>query len=185
MIIFEEKNGTVVPMNIETKLLKERIILLNGEIDNEMSSKIISELLCLDSMSNDDIKIYINSPGGSVNDGLAIYDTMNFIKSDVSTICVGEASSMGAIILMNGAKGKRFCLKNSEIMIHQPLGGVSGQATEIDIEAKRIMKTKKLLNEIISSKTNKNMKQVEKDVERDYFMNSNEALKYGIIDKIL
>ncbi len=185
MIIFEEKNGTVVPMNIETKLLKERIILLNGEIDNEMSSKIISELLCLDSMSNDDIKIYINSPGGSVNDGLAIYDTMNFIKSDVSTICVGEASSMGAIILMNGAKGKRFCLKNSEIMIHQPLGGVSGQATEIDIEAKRIMKTKKLLNEIISSKTNKNMKQVEKDVERDYFMNSNDALKYGIIDKIL
>ena len=185
MIIFEEKNGTVVPMNIETKLLKERIILLNGEIDNEMSSKIISELLCLDSMSNDDIKIYINSPGGSVNDGLAIYDTMNFIKSDVSTICVGEASSMGAIILMNGAKGKRFCLKNSEIMIHQPLGGVSGQATEIDIEAKRIMKTKKLLNEIISSKTNKNMKQVEKDVERDYFMNSTEALKYGIIDKIL
>ena len=185
MIIFEEKNGTVVPMNIETKLLKERIILLNGEIDNEMSSKIISELLCLDSMSNDDIKIYINSPGGSVNDGLAIYDTMNFIKSDVSTICVGEASSMGAIILMNGAKGKRYCLKNSEIMIHQPLGGVSGQATEIDIEAKRIMKTKKLLNEIISSKTNKNIKQVEKDVERDYFMDSSDALKYGIIDKIL
>ena len=185
MIIFEEKNGTVVPMNIETKLLKERIILLNGEIDYEMSSKIISELLCLDSMSNDDIKIYINSPGGSVNDGLAIYDTMNFIKSDVSTICVGEASSMGAIILMNGAKGKRYCLKNSEIMIHQPLGGVSGQATEIDIEAKRIMKTKKLLNEIISSKTNKNIKQVEKDVERDYFMDSSDALKYGIIDKIL
>ena len=185
MIIFEEKNGTVVPMNIETKLLKERIILLNGEIDYEMSSKIISELLCLDSMSNDDIKVYINSPGGSVNDGLAIYDTMNFIKSDVSTICVGEASSMGAIILMNGAKGKRYCLKNSEIMIHQPIGGVSGQATEIDIEAKRIMKTKKLLNEIISSKTNKNIKQVEKDVERDYFMDSSDALKYGIIDKIL
>ena len=185
MIIYEERNGATVPIEIESKLLKERIILLNGEIDSDMSSKIISELLCLDSMGKDDIKMYINSPGGSVNDGLAIYDTMNFIKSDVSTICVGEASSMGAILLLNGAPGKRFCLKNSEIMIHQPLGGVKGQATDIDIEAKRIIKTKKLLNTIIASKTNKSLKQVEQDVERDYFMDSDAALNYGIIDKII
>lgn len=185
MIIYEEKNGAIFPISIESKLLKERIVLVNGEIDSDMSAKVVSELLCLDSMGHDDIKLYINSPGGNVNDGLAIFDTMNFIKSDVSTICVGEASSMGAILLMNGTKGKRFCLKNSEIMIHQPLGGVRGQATEIDIEAKRIMKTKKILNEIITSKTNKTLKQVEKDVERDYFMDSISALNYGIIDKIL
>ena len=185
MIFFEEKNGYSVPMDTETKLFKERIIILNGEINNEMSSKIVSELLCLDSINHDDIFLYINSPGGSVNDGFAIYDTMNYIKSNVCTICVGEASSMGAILLLNGQKGKRSALENSEIMIHQPLGGVSGQATDIEITSKRINEIKSKINKIISTKTGTSLTKVKNDVERDYFMNANEALQYGLIDNII
>lgn len=185
MIFFEEKNGSTIPMDIETKLLKERTIVLSGEINNEMATKIVSELLCLDSISHDDINLYINSIGGNVTDGFAIYDTMNYIKSDVCTICIGEASSMGAIILLNGAKGKRSALENSEIMIHQPLGGVNGQATDIEITSKRINEIKDRINKIISNKTGTPLKKVKVDVERDYFMNSIDAQKYGLIDNIL
>lgn len=185
MILFEEKNGSTIPMDIESKLLKERTIVLSGEINNEMATKIVSELLCLDAINHEDIYLYINSIGGNVTDGFAIYDTMNFIKSDVCTICVGEASSMGAILLLNGTKGKRSALENSEIMIHQPLGGVNGQATDIEITSKRINIIKERINKIISNKSGTSLKKVKNDVERDYFMNAEEALKYGIIDKIL
>lgn len=185
MILFEEKNGSTIPMDIESKLLKERTIVLSGEINEEMSKKIVSELLCLDAINHDDIFLYINSPGGNVSDGFAIYDTMNFIKSDVNTICVGEAASMGAIILLNGEKGKRAALVNSEIMIHQPLGGIRGQATDIEITSKQINFIKERINKIISAKTGTSLKKVSNDVERDYFMDSNAALNYGLIDKIL
>lgn len=185
MILFEERNGSTIPMDIESKLLKERTIVLSGEINNEMATKIVSELLCLDSINHEDIYLYINSVGGNVTDGFAIYDTMNFIKSNVCTICIGEASSMGAIILLNGAKGKRSALENSEIMIHQPLGGVNGQATDIEITSKRINEIKDRINKIISVKSGTSLKKVKDDVERDYFMNATEAQNYGIIDNIL
>ena len=171
--------------DIYSRLLKNRIILLSGEINDDKANIIIAELLYLDSISHDDISIYINSPGGSITSGMAIYDTMNLIKSDVSTICVGMAASMGAFLLSCGKKGKRYCLPNSEVMIHQPLGGVNGQATEIDIVAKRIINLRTKLNTILSKNTKKNLKQIEKDTDRDYYMNSKEALDYGIIDKIL
>ena len=184
VIVDKEQNGER-SYDIFSRLLKERIIFLSGEIDSNLSNTVIAELLYLDSISKDDIYLYINSPGGEITSGLAIYDTMNYIKSDVSTICVGLAASMGAFLLLSGAKGKRIALENSEIMIHQPLGGVKGQATEIKIAAERIIKIKKKLNNIISKKTNQNIKKVEKDTERDYFLDSEEALKYGIIDKII
>ena len=171
--------------DIYSRLLKNRIILLSGEINDETANIVIAELLYLDSISNEDISLYINSPGGSITSGMAIYDTMNFVKSDVSTICVGMAASMGAFLLSCGKKGKRYCLPNSEVMIHQPLGGVNGQATEIDIVAKRILNLKNKINSILSKNTKKNIKQIEKDTDRDYYMNSKEALDYGIIDKIL
>ena len=185
MIFFEEKNGSTIPMDLESKLLKERTIVLSGEINNELATKIVSELLCLDSINHDDINLYINSIGGNVTDGFAIYDTMNFIKSDVCTICVGEASSMGAIILLNGTKGKRSALENSEIMIHQPLGGVNGQATDIEITSKRINEIKERINKIIASKSGTALEKVKTDVERDYYMNAKEAQTYGLIDNIL
>ena len=150
-----------------------------------MASKIVCELLCLDSINHDDIYLYINSMGGNVTDGFAIYDTMNFIKSDVCTICIGEASSMGAIILLNGAKGKRSALENSEIMIHQPLGGVHGQATDIEITSKRINEIKDKINRIIAIRSGTSLKKVKNDVERDYFMNAKDAQTYGLIDNIL
>jgi len=183
-IIERSINGERI-YDIYSRLLKDRIIMLCGEIDDIVSNNIISQLLYLDSLNNDDISIYINSPGGSITAGMAIYDTMNFIKSDVSTICVGIAASMGAFLLSSGTKGKRFALPNSEIMIHQPLGGVKGQATEIKIAADRILKSKDKLNKILSKNTGKSLKNIEKDTERDNFMNSDEALKYGIIDKII
>ena len=185
MIFYEERNGRTIPMDIESKLLKERTIVLSGEIDNYMATKIVSELLCLDSISHDDINLYINSVGGNVTDGFAIYDTMNYIKSDVCTICIGQASSMGAIILLNGKKGKRGALENSEIMIHQPLGGVSGQATDIEITSKKINETKEKISRIIAKKSGTSLKKVKNDVERDYFMSAKEAKEYGIIDNIL
>ena len=170
--------------DLYSKLLEDRIILLYGEIDDELSNIIISELLYLDSISNEDISIYINSPGGSITSGMAIYDTMNFIKSDVSTICIGMAASMAAFLLSSGKKGKRYILPNSEVMIHQPLGGVKGQATEIKIAATRILKLKDKLNNILAKNTNQNIKKIEIDTERDYFMDSKEALEYGIVDYI-
>ena len=145
----------------------------------------VAQLLYLDSINNDDISLYINSPGGSITAGMAIYDTMNFIKSDVSTICIGMAASMGAFLLSSGCRGKRFCLPNSEVMIHQPLGGAQGQATEIKIAAERILKLKSKLNKILSSNTGKDIEVIEHDTERDYFLDSDEALEYGLVDKIL
>ena len=183
-VLEKTSNGERV-YDLYSKLLEDRIILLSGEINDNTSNIIISELLYLDSISNEDISIYINSPGGSITSGMAIYDTMNYIKSDVSTICIGMAASMGAFLLSSGKKGKRYALPNSEIMIHQPLGGAQGQATEIKIAAERILKMKDNLNKILSKNTGKNLKQIEKDTERDYFMDSKEALEYGLIDEIL
>ncbi len=171
--------------DIFSRLLKDRIILLSGEINDELANSIIAELLYLDSISHEDIHLYINSPGGEVTSGFAIYDTMNFIKSDVSTTVVGMAASMAAFLLSSGKEGKRYALENAEIMIHQPLGGAQGQATEIKIAAERIIKLKEKLNKILAKNTKKTLKKIEQDTERDNFMDSNEALKYGLIDKIL
>ena len=171
--------------DIYSRLLKDRIIILNGEITDNTANVVVAELLYLDSLNNNDISLYINSPGGSITAGMAIYDTMNFIKSDVSTICVGMSASMAAFILATGKKGKRFILPNAEVMIHQPLGGVQGQATEIKIAAERILKLKRKLNMILSNVTGKELEVINNDTERDYFMDSTEALDYGIVDKIL
>ena len=171
--------------DIYSKLLKDRIIFLSGEINDEVASLVVSELLYLNSQGKDDIYLYINSPGGSVTAGMAIYYTMNFIECDVVVICIGMCASMAAFLLSSGTKGKRSALKNSEIMIHQPLGGASGQATEIKIAAERIIKLKKKLNTILSENTGKTLKKIEADTERDYFMNADEALSYGLIDRIL
>lgn len=177
-------NGEKV-YDIYSKLLENRIIFINGEINDTLSNLIISELLYLDSINHNDIDIYINSPGGSVTSGLAIIDTMNFIKSDIRTTVTGIAASMASIILANGTKGKRYSLKNSEVMIHQPLGSMSGQATEIEIHAKRIINKKHLLNKLLSELTSKNIKIIEKDTERDKYLNSKEAKEYGLIDTII
>jgi ATP-dependent Clp protease protease subunit len=183
--VIEKNNMGERVYDIYSRLLKNRIILLSGEINDDTANIVIAELLYLDSIKEDDIYVYINSPGGSITSGMAIYDTMNYIKSDVSTICVGMAASMAAFILSSGKKGKRYSLPNSEVMIHQPLGGAEGQATEIDIVAKRILGLRKKLNTILSKNTNKTLKQIEKDTDRDYYMNASEALEYGIIDEIL
>lgn len=184
MIVDKETNGER-SYDIFSRLLKDRIILLSGEIDDECANSVIAQLLYLDSLNNEEISLYINSPGGSVTSGMAIYDTMNFVKSDVSTICLGMAASMGAFLLSSGKKGKRYALPNSEIMIHQPLGGAKGQATEIKIAAEQILKTKEKLNKILSENTRKDLKKVEQDTERDHFLDANEALDYGLIDKII
>ena len=181
-----EKNETGErAYDIYSRLLKDRIIILNGEITDNSSNIVVAQLLYLDSLNNDDISLYINSPGGSITAGMAIFDTMNFIKSDVSTICVGMAASMAAFLLSSGEKGKRYILPNAEVMIHQPLGGAQGQATEIKIAAERILKLKKKLNKILSDNTGKDIDTIDNDTERDYFMDSDEALNYGIVDKIL
>ncbi len=183
--VIEKKNGNERVYDLYSRLLEDRIILLTGEIDEHLANIIISELLYLDSVNHKDISLYINSPGGSVTAGMAIYDTMNFIKSDVSTICIGMSASMGAFLLSSGTKGKRYSLPNSEVMIHQPLGGAQGQATEIKIAAEHILKTRQKLNDILSKNTGKEKGIIEHDTERDFFMDANEALAYGIIDKIL
>lgn len=181
-----EKNETGERVyDIYSRLLKDRIIILNGEITDNSSNIVVAQLLYLDSLNNDDISLYINSPGGSITAGMAIFDTMNFIKSDVSTICVGMAASMAAFLLSSGEKGKRYILPNAEVMIHQPLGGAQGQATEIKIAAERILKLKKKLNKILSDNTGKDIDTIDNDTERDYFMDSDEALNYGIVDKVL
>ena len=184
MIVDKETNGER-SYDIFSRLLKDRIILLSGEIDDECANSVIAQLLYLDSLNNEEISLYINSTGGSVTSGMAIYDTMNFVKSDVSTICLGMAASMGAFLLSSGKKGKRYALPNSEIMIHQPLGGAKGQATEIKIAAEQILKTKEKLNKILSENTGQDLKKVEQDTERDHFLDANEALDYGLIDKII
>lgn len=172
--------------DIYSRLLKERIIFLGDEVNDTTASLVVAQLLFLESEDPDkDIYLYINSPGGSITSGMAIYDTMNYIKSDVSTICIGMAASMGAFLLTAGAKGKRFALPNSEIMIHQPLGGFKGQATDIDIHAKRILKTKETLNRILSERTGQPIEKISHDVERDYFMSAEEAKEYGLIDEVI
>lgn len=183
--VIEKSNYGERAYDIYSRLLKDRIVILSGEIDDAMSNSIVAQLLYLDGINHDDISIYINSPGGSITAGMAIYDTMNYIGSDVNTICIGMAASMAAFLLSSGKYGKRYCLENAEVMIHQPLGGASGQATEIKIAAERILKLKKKLNKILSVNTGKSLRKIERDTERDYFMDSNEALKYGLIDKIL
>lgn len=184
IIIDKEGNGER-SYDIFSRLLKDRIIFLSGEINDDKANTVISELLYLDSINHNDISLYINSPGGSITSGMAIMDTMNYIKSDVSTICVGLAASMGAFLLSCGQKGKRFILPNAEVMIHQPLGGVNGQATEIKIVAQRILKLKDKLNSILAFNTNQDINKIQIDTERDYYMNANEALKYCIVDKII
>ena len=169
--------------DLYSKLLTNRIIFIEGEIDDKLSNIIVGELLYLDSLSNEDIYIYINSPGGSITSGMAIYDTMNYIKSDVITIGVGLCASMAAFLLSSGKK--RYSLPNTEIMIHEPLGGTKGQATEIKIETDRILKIREKLNKLLSRNTKQSLSKIKKDTQRDYYMNANEALNYGIIDKII
>ena len=172
--------------DIYSRLLQDRIIFLGTAIDDNVANVIIAQLLFLENQNSEkDIKLYINSPGGSVTSGMAIYDTMQYIKPDVSTICIGMAASMGAFLLSAGAKGKRFALPNSEIMIHQVMGGMEGQASDIKIRAERILKMKDSLNKIMAKHTGKNLAQIEKDTDRDYFMDAEESLKYGIIDKVI
>jgi len=183
--VIDKVNNSERVYDIYSRLLKDRIIIINGEINNNLANSVVAQLLYLDSLNNEDINIYINSPGGSVTDGMAIYDTMNYINSDVSTIGMGLCASMGAFLLSSGKKGKRYVLPNSEVMIHQPLGGAQGQATEIKIAAEHILKTKDKLNKILSNNTGKSLELIEKDTDRDNFMNAIEALEYGIIDEII
>lgn len=183
--VIEKEQGSERCYDIYSRLLKDRIILLNGEINDNIANSIVAQLLFLDSENNDDISIYINSPGGSITSGMAIYDTMNIIKSNVSTICIGMSASMAAFLLSSGTKGKRYILPNAEVMIHQPLGGAQGQATEIKIAATRILKLKDKLNKILSKNTNQPLEKIQNDTERDYFLDAEEAKQYGIIDKII
>ena len=184
IIVDKEQNGER-SYDIYSRLLKDRIVFLSGEINDETANIVVSELLYLDSLNHNDISLYINSPGGSITSGMAIMDTMNYIKSDVSTICIGMSASMGAFLLSCGKKGKRYILPNAEVMIHQPLGGATGQATEIKIAAERILKLKNKLNKLLAKNTNQDLEKIQIDTERDYFMDAEEALEYGIVDKIL
>ena len=171
--------------DIYSRLLEDRIIFLSGEIDDATANTVVAQLIYLEAKDpSKDISLYINSPGGSVSAGLAIYDTMNYIKCDVSTICIGMAASMGAFLLSSGAKGKRYALPNSEIMIHQPLGGAQGQASDIKIAAEHILKTKAKLNSILSANSGKPVEVIERDTDRDNFLSAQEALEYGLIDKV-
>jgi ATP-dependent Clp protease protease subunit len=172
--------------DIYSRLLKDRIIMLSGEVNDAVASSIVAQLLFLEAEDPDkDIYLYINSPGGVITSGMSIYDTMNYIKPDVCTICIGQAASMGAFLLSSGAKGKRYSLPYSRIMIHQPLGGAQGQATDIQIQAKEIQRMKQMLNEIIAQQTGQKIEVVEKDTDRDNFMSSSEAKEYGLIDKVI
>ena len=172
--------------DIYSRLLKERVVFLIGPLNDHVANLVIAQMLFLESENPDkDISLYINSPGGAVSSGLAIFDTINFIKPDVSTLCIGMAASMGAFLLAAGTKGKRLCLPNSRVMIHQPLGGVSGQATDIEIHAKEILALKNQLNKILSQQTGQSLKTIAKDTDRDNFMSAQDALKYGIVDKVI
>jgi ATP-dependent Clp protease protease subunit len=193
-----EKGQNVVPMVIEqtgrgeraydifSRLLKERIIFIGTPMDDDVSNLIIAQMLFLAAEDSDkDINIYINSPGGVVTAGLAIYDTMQYLKCPITTICIGQAASMGAMLLAAGSKGKRYALPNARIMIHQPLGGAQGQATDIEIQTKEIMRVKKLLNEILAKHTGQPLAKIEKDTDRDFYMSAQEALEYGIVDEVI
>ena len=172
--------------DIYSRLLKDRIVMLSGEINDAVASSIVAQLLFLEAEDPDkDIYLYINSPGGVITSGLSIYDTMNYIKPDVCTICIGQAASMGAFLLSSGAKGKRYALPHARIMIHQPLGGAQGQATDIEIQAKEILRLKKILNEILAQNTGQSVKKIARDTERDFFMSAPEAVEYGLIDQVL
>ena len=172
--------------DIYSRLLKDRIIFLGGEVEDNMANTIVAQMLFLEAEDPDkDIYLYINSPGGVVTAGMAIYDTMQYIKPDVATICIGQAASMGSLLLTAGAKGKRFALPNARIMIHQPLGGARGQSTDVQIQAKELLRTRHMLNDILSERTGKSMEQVENDTERDNFMSASEAVEYGLIDKVI
>lgn len=184
-VVVENEMSTERSYDIFSRLLKDRIIFLSGEINDTVANSIVAQLLYLDSLSNDDISLYINSPGGSISSGMAIYDTMNFIKSSVSTICIGMAASMAAFLLSSGEKNKRFILPNADVMIHQPLGGVEGQATDIKIATERILNLKDRLNKILAKNTGKNLKTIEHDTERDNYLTAIEAINYGIVDKIV
>lgn len=184
--VVEQTNRGERSYDIYSRLLKERIIFLGEEVNNVTANLIVAQLLFLESEDpNKDISFYINSPGGSISDGMAIYDTMKYIKCDVSTICIGMAASMGAFLLSGGKKGKRFALPNAEIMIHQPSGGAQGQATEIQIAAEHILRTKKKLNEILAANTGKPLEVIQTDTERDNFMSAAEAKEYGLIDEVI
>ena len=183
--VLEKESNREVAYDLYSRLLEDRIIFLSGEINDQTANLIISELLYLDAKNHDDVYMYINSPGGSVTSGMAIYDTMNYIKSDVKTICVGLAASMAAFLLSSGTKGKRCALKNADIMIHQPLGGIKGQASDMKIACDRIMKIKTKLNHILAVNTNQPLKKITKDTDRDYYLNSDEAKNYGLIDQII
>lgn len=183
--IIEKSSTGEKAYDLYSRLLQDNIILLDGEITDDKANIVIGELLYLNSQNCDDIYMYINSPGGSVTAGMAIYDTMNFIDNDVCTICVGMCASMAAFLLSSGAKGKRYALQNSEVMIHQPIGGAQGQATEIQIAAERILKLKDKMNRLLSNNTRQSLSKIKRDTERDYFMDADEALNYGIVDEIL
>lgn len=172
--------------DIYSRLLKDRIIFLSGEVEDNMANTIVAQMLFLEAEDPDkDIYLYINSPGGVVTAGMAIYDTMQYIKPDVSTICIGQAASMASLLLTAGAKGKRFALPNARIMIHQPLGGARGQSTDVQIQAKELLRIRQMLNEILSQRTGKSMEQIEADTERDNFMSAAEAVEYGLVDKVI
>ena len=184
-MVIEQTNRGERSFDIYSRLLKDRIVFLGGEIDDDTANLVVAQLLFLEMENPDsDISLYINSPGGSVTAGMAIFDTMNYIKPDVRTVCIGMAASMGAFLMMAGKKGKRLALPNSEIMIHQPLGGAQGQATDVAIRAEWLMKTKEKMTRMMSEMTGQDIERVKQDVERDYFMSAEEALKYGIIDEI-
>ena len=184
-MVIEQTNRGERSFDICSRLLKDRIVFLGGEIDDDTANLVVAQLLFLEMENPDsDISLYINSPGGSVTAGMAIFDTMNYIKPDVRTVCIGMAASMGAFLMMAGKKGKRLALPNSEIMIHQPLGGAQGQATDVAIRAEWLMKTKEKMTRMMSEMTGQDIERVKQDVERDYFMSAEEALKYGIIDEI-
>lgn len=184
--VVEQTGNGERSMDIFSRLLNDRIIVLSDEVNSQTASLVVAQLLFLEGQDNEkDINLYINSPGGSVTDGMAIYDTMQYIKCDVSTICIGMAASMGAFLLSSGAKGKRICLPNAEVMIHQPLGQTKGQATEIEIAANHILRTKKKLNTILAANCGKTVEELTRDTERDNWLTAQEALEYGLVDKVI
>ncbi len=185
-MVIEQSSRGERAYDIYSRLLKDRIIFMGEQVHDDMANIIIAQMLFLESEDPDkDINLYLNSPGGVTTSGLAIYDTMQYIKPDITTICMGQAASMGALLLAAGAKGKRYALPNSRIMIHQPLGGMQGQATDIDIHAREILKTRDTLNDILAKHTGQDIEKIRKDTERDFFMSSDEAKGYGIVDKII
>ncbi|KHG34170.1 MULTISPECIES: ATP-dependent Clp endopeptidase proteolytic subunit ClpP [Sulfurospirillum] len=185
-VVIEKTGRGERSYDIYSRLLKDRIIMLSGEINDVVASSIVAQLLFLEAEDPEkDIYLYINSPGGVITSGFSIYDTMNYVRPDICTICIGQAASMGAFLLSSGAKGKRYALPNARIMIHQPLGGAQGQATDIEIQAKEILRMKQVLNEILAKNCNQKMPKIVKDTERDFFMSAEESCEYGLIDKVL